>query len=264
LLGSVANRLFDIPQSFRHYNRAKTLYARLDKVQGQAAVLMNMGILSVSLGRYEEGGEAFAQAWQLFEQLQDVRGQMLSTLNLSAAALYQEDYPAAKSAAQASLDLARQLQTVHIEANALGNLGEAERELGEFDQALIHLQTALDLRRSMDTQPVDAVNDLCQLALTYLRQNNLKAAQQTCAELLAILQVDEPSILYPQLVLWVSAQTYYALGDTTQAREYLQTAYARLQTKLAAIPDDETRQTYSQLRFNREVLTAYNNGSWPD
>ncbi|MBN1992010.1 MAG: tetratricopeptide repeat protein [Anaerolineae bacterium] len=264
LLGSVANRLFDIPQSFKYYNRAKTLYARLDKLQGQAAVLMNMGILSVSLGRYEEGGHAFAQAHQLFEQLQDVRGQMLSTLNLSAVALYQEDYPAAKSAAQASLNLARQLQTVHIEANALGNLGEAERELGEIDQAITHLQTALALRRSMETRPVDTVNDLCQLALAYLRQNNPAAAQQTCAELLDILQADEPSLLYPQQVLWVSAQTYYALGNPAQANEFLQAAYARLQTKLAAIPDDETRQTYIQLRFNQEILAAYKDGSWLD
>ena len=97
-------RLFDVVSAFSHYRQANALHLTLGKLQGQAAVQMNPGILYVLLGKYREGVAAFRQASHLFAKLQDPRGQLLSSLILNATAPFQEEYSVAKEPAQENLN----------------------------------------------------------------------------------------------------------------------------------------------------------------
>jgi tetratricopeptide (TPR) repeat protein len=263
LLGAVYGRLFNVESARSHYEHADALYTTLGKIQGQAAIKINMGILYNLLGKYRDAIVAFRQAGQLFEELQDLRGQLVSDINLSAVAIFQEDYATAKDAAQRSLNLAREMQSVHLEATALSNLGEAEREMGDHDSALAYIEKGLSIRRSLDSQPADLGHDLCQLTLTHLCRGDLAAARQTSDELLAVLTAGETGMLHPQQMWWTAAQVYRASGDTQRAGELLQTAHTRLEEKAEAIPDTESRESFRQLRFNREIVAAYAQDVWP-
>jgi len=255
-LGSIAARWFQIRLAREQYQRAAALYGRLGKKQGQAAVLLNAGLLAANrLGRYAEGLDAFRRAEALFIEMNDVRGQLVCALNIGMTAFLLGDFAEAKVAAQHSLALASEIASPVMQANALANLGAAERELGELAQAIEHMQAGLAIRRSLG-QPADLGTDLCDLTLAYLRAQNLELARRTADELLA-LEATHKSMDRPEYIAWVAAQTYRALGDERRARDLLARAYAVLQERAAAIPDEESRTTFLRSRFNREIITAY-------
>jgi predicted ATPase len=255
-LGAIAARQFQIQSAREHYDRARALYAALEKRQGLAAVLINRAVLASRLGHYAESLDAYAQAETLFQSLNDLRGQVVSALNTSIVNLFQGDYAAAKSAAQRGMEIARAMHAAVMEANALANLGAAERELGELPDAIAHMCAGLAIRRQLD-QPAELGTDLCDLTIAYLRAGDLESARASADEMLALHASAAETMMHPQYILWAAAQTHRALGDTERARTLLAQAHQVFEEKAAAIPDPESRATFAQLPFNRELLDAY-------
>lgn len=256
-LGTIETRLFQIESARERYRQAEDLYHRLGKKQGQAAVLINAGLLAANrLGRYTEGLEQFRRAEKIFVEINDVRGQLVCALNIGMIAFFLGAFAEAKAAAQRGLELARQLNSPMMEANALANLGAAERELGELDQAIADMQAGLAIRRTLG-QPSDLGTDLCDLALAYLRAGQLEAARESADEMLALYAIAREAMMRGEYMLWVAAQIYHALGDHARARDLLAQAHALLLEKAAAIPDAESRASFLQYPFNREILAAY-------
>lgn len=256
-LGSIAARWFQIRWAREQYQRAAELYGRLGKKQGQAAVLLNAGLLAANrLGRYAEGLEQFRHAEKIFVEMNDVRGLLVCALNIGMTAFFLGDFGKAKAAAQRGLELARQINSPVMQANALANLGAAERELGELAQAIEHMQAGLAIRRSLG-QPSDLGTDLCDLALAYLRAGQLEAAHELADELLALYASARDAMVRGEYILWVAAQIYHALGDKARARELLAQAHAALQEKAGTMPDEELRTSFLQYPFNQEIIAAF-------
>ncbi|RPI30703.1 MAG: hypothetical protein EHM70_13215 [Chloroflexota bacterium] len=261
-LGAVSTRLFCIEGARQYYAQARDLYHALGKRQGQAAVLVNTGILDVRLGRYTEGQGAFERAGALFEALEDLRGQAVCALNLCMAAFFRGEYAAARSAARDGLDLAHRMQSQVMEANALSNLGAAERELGELNEAIAHMEAGMRLHRSLG-QSAELGTDLCDLVIAYLRRGSLDAARFASSEMMEIYAQDAQAMVHPQYILWAAALVSRAGGDQTGAEALLKQACTVMQEKSAAIPDDESRATFLELPFNREIRLACQQGIWP-
>lgn len=256
-LGTIETRLFQIESARERYRQAEDLYRRLGKKQGQAAVLINAGLLAANrLGRYTEGLEQFRRAEKIFVEMNDARGQLVCALNIGMSAFFLGAFADAKAAAQHGLALARQMNSPMMEANALANLGAAERELGELDQAIADMQAGLAIRRTLG-QPSDLGTDLCDLALAYLRAGKLDAARESAEEMLTLYATARDVMMRGEYMLWVAAQIYHALGDHARARDLLAQAHALLLEKAAAIPDAESRASFLQYPFNREILAAY-------
>jgi DNA-binding SARP family transcriptional activator/predicted ATPase len=254
-LGATNARLFHIPAARQQYAEAERLYRLLDKRQGQAAVLVNTGLLFTRLGRYAEGIAAFQQAEQLFQKLADQRGQVVCALNSGMAAFFQADYATARSAASRGLELALAMHSQVMEANALANLGAAERELGEAEQGIQHMQHGLEIHRSLG-QLAEVGTDLCDLTVAYLRTGDIATAQNATTEMLAIHAACAETMMHPQYILWIAAQTYRAAGDVPRAAELLAQARCVLQEKADAIPDPESQASFLQLPFNRDILAS--------
>lgn len=256
-LGTIESRLFQIQAARERYRQAASLYERLGKRQGQAAVLLNAGLLAGNrLGRYAEALKQFRQAESLFVELNDLRGQMVSALNIGMTAFFSGNWAEAKTAAERGLTLARQMSSPVMEANALANLGAAERELGEVDQAIEHMQAGLAIRRSLG-QPSDLGTDLCDLALAFLGAGKTDQACQAAKEMLDLYSKAPELMVRAEYMLWVASQTYDALGDKVRAHELLTEAYSTLQSKAAAIPDEESRTSFLAYSFNRQIACAF-------
>ncbi len=255
-LGAIAARQFQIQAARDHYDHARELYTALEKRQGLAGVTINRAVLASRLGRYTESLDAYAQAETLFHALNDLRGQLVSALNISIVNLFRGDYAPAKIAAQRGLELARAMNAAVMEANALANLGAAERDLGELPDAIAHMQAGLAIRRTLG-QPAELGTDLCDLTIAYLYANDLPSARACAEEMLALHAAEAATMMHPQYILWAGAQTYHALGEHTRARELLDEAHRVLEEKAAAIPDAESRATFFELPFNREIREAH-------
>jgi hypothetical protein len=69
--------------------------------------------------------------------------------------------------------------------------------------------------------------------------------------------------MHPQYILWAAAQTFRAAGEESRASEYLDRACAVMQARARAIPNDDSRASFLELPFNREIRLACEQGKWP-
>ncbi len=258
-LGSAAARVFQVAEARQHYEQAEALYGQLGDRKGQAATVVNAAMLLANLGHYAEALAQDRRAATLFEWLDDLRGQAVSAINLAWHATLQGDYATARASAARGLELARAMHSPVLEAYALSNLGAAERELGDLPAAIEHMQAGLALRQTLG-QTVEYATDLCDLTIAYLRAGNISGARRTADEMLGLLAADPEPMTYPQYLLWAAAQAYQASGETQRAGELLAQAHAALQHKASAIPDPESRASFLQMPFNRELLAAFQRG----
>ncbi len=262
-VATAASRLFHVEEASRHYEQAEALYAMLGNRRGQAAVLVNAGMLAANLGHYAEAIEASMRAEALFKGLDDIRGQTVSLVNIAVHSLRKGDYRAARSSGIRALKSARIMKNPVFEAYALANLGAAELELGQSRQAITHMEEGLAIRREVGQAAVELATDLCDLTIAYLRAGNLASAQETADEMLNLLAADAEHMTYPQYILWAAAQTYRSLGQVERGNELLVRAYMVMQEKKDSIPDPDSRNTFAQLPYNRDLQAAYERGEWP-
>jgi DNA-binding SARP family transcriptional activator/predicted ATPase len=258
-LGSAAARAFQVAAARQHYEQAEELYGQLGDRKGRAATVVNAAMLLANLGHYAEALAQDRRAATLFQGLDDLRGQAVSAINLAWHATLQGDYATARDSATRGLELARAMNSPVYEAYALSNLGAAERELGELPSAIEHMQAGIALRQTLG-QTVEYATDLCDLTVAYLRAGNISGARQTADEMLGLLAADPEQMTYPQYLLWAAAQAYQASGETQRAGELLAQAHAALRRKASAIPDPESRATFLQMPFNRELMAAFQRG----
>ena len=261
-LASAAARVFQVAAARQHYAQAEELYGLLGDRKGQAATVVNAAMLLANLGHYTEALAQDRRAAALFQALTDVRGQAVSAINLAWHATLQGDYATARDSATRGLELARAMNSPVYEAYALSNLGAAERELGQLPAAIKHMQAGMALRQTLG-QTVEYATDLCDLTIAYLRAGDVGAARATADEMLALLAADAESMTYPQYMLWAAAQVYQTAGETQRATELLAEAHAALRHKANAIPDRQSRATFLQMPFNRDLLAAFKRGQWP-
>jgi len=261
-LASAATRAFQVAEARQHYAQAEELFRQVGDRKGQAATAVNAAMLLANLGHYTEAQAQDRRAATLFADLDDVRGQAVSAINLAWHATLQGDYAAARDSASRALDLAQAMHSPVLEAYALSNLGAAERELGELPAAIAHMQAGVALRQTLG-QTVEYATDLCDLTIAYLRAGQIGAARQTADEMLGLLAAAPEQMTYPQYLLWAASQAYLASGETQRAAELLAQAHAALQHKAEAIPDPESRASFLQMAFNRELLAAFQRGQPP-
>jgi tetratricopeptide (TPR) repeat protein len=241
---------------------ALEIFDAIGKRQGQATVLINRGILAVRLGAFDAAAEAMSRARAIFDALHDKRGITVCDINLAAVKIWQGKPDEGAALARQALALARSIKLPAYEAAALANVGTAERNLGNFKAAIEHLEASLRLRRKVK-RPADAMNDLADLVIAYLRARDLKGALRTAKVLQSHGDQWLDAALWPQYCYWAAAQAYHAADKTKEAKAALVRAGAELDTASAAIENPDDRAAFARLPFNEEIGAARERGLWP-
>jgi len=254
-LGMASARRFEIVAAREWYASAQRLYAGLGKKQGQAATLLNSALLEFMIGFVQRSMALSAEAQRLFAELEDMRGALVSVLNVGMAHYGAAEYAQAATSARRAIDLAKKIGSANLEAAALGNLGAAERELGELPAAIDHLQASLELRRRAGAHQ-DSTLDRAELAIAYARAGKKQAAREAADQLMALDPRSYELTFAPQMVPWAASLAYGAAGSSKLAKEALGRARVMLETRMALLPDAETRAAYEAVWFNRELLAA--------
>ena len=253
-LGNIAGRRFAVADAVRAYAAATSIYEALNKLLGQAVVLLNTGLLYLKIGEHAEALAALKRARAIFFDVNDLRGLTICALNLGMAAYLRGRFAAALRLSQKAVTLARRLGNPQLECSALGNVGAAERELGDREASLSHSEVALAQRRRM--APMDIGSDLADMGLTYLRADDLERACAIAAEIETLPEAALESVMFPQNVLWNAARIYGAAQLHESYARVLRRAVAMYEERCAKIPDGPWRRTYARLSFNREICEA--------
>jgi DNA-binding SARP family transcriptional activator len=261
LMGMAYQRQFRIAEATQHLQTALALYQLAQKPKGCALTLQSLGHVAVSLGDYPTAIQHYQQAYEIQERLNDPNGMASESINLAFASSYQEDYAAERAYAQRGLALSRQIGNHHHEAVALQNLGEAEHELGNLPTALALLNEALSLL-SDPTLTNERASVLVELALIHWDAGDLPMALETIEQVLTYYPQMEGTDDNLHRHLWTAARILRAAGQSERAVQLLAQAHAAFQRDLAAIPDEQSRQAYAQIRHNRQIAAAYERGEW--
>ncbi len=241
---SIRVRRFDLPGAREYFARAQALHERLGNVRALAGIGLNASIADFAAGDVEGALAGLRVAQTRFAELDELRGRSLAASNAALCLVYLRRTAEAIETAREALELARRGVAPSIETQAWANLGTALRVHGDPAASVEAVQRALALRRSSGSQ-IDLVEDLVDLAQSYLALGRLADAEQTLREFEPHLAPSaERSFFAPEL--WHgSALVRDALGDATGALTDARRAYETYLERLQTFADPVDRARYA-------------------
>jgi predicted ATPase/DNA-binding SARP family transcriptional activator len=261
LLGQLYRKAFNIQEARCHLETAQAFYVQIQHISGQALIKESLGLLAISVGRLDEGQHHFSRSLEISEKLKKLGSQTSQAINLASTCYLAGQYQDEKTFALKALELARQFSNRFLEGHAHQYLGEAERALGNLAQALEHSQTAFGIFTELN-QFMEAFAVRADLALVYLKMGQITEALAQVQGLLDEYHQVHGKEDNLQRYLWYAAWVLQSAGQTEQAQQSLQQAWEEMQRSLALIPDEDSRRTYRQLIYNRQLLAAHDQKLW--
>jgi len=258
-IGLACSRLFRIQEARDHLAAAETIFKEIGEEDDLGLVLINQGIVALTVGNYNLANRYFALSEELGEKLENGRILAIALANHATAASFQEDYPAVRRLGLRALRTARRFRLPYVEAHALNNQAEAERELGHLDIALELAQKAEAIFKRLG-HAEERLMMVHEITLIYLATGQTQTAIPLVAEILAAYPDMAGKTDDAQRYLWAAARVKQAIGETGEAASLLKAAFDLVQEKVAAIPDQESRRALLGLKMNREIIQAYENG----
>lgn len=144
-LGIAYGSLSDFQEEIAYYEQALPLFQALRDRQGQANTLNNLGFAYASLSNYQEAIAYYEEALPLFQALRDRQGQALVLMNLGVAYTSLSGYQEAIAYFEEALPLYQVLRDRQGQADVLNNLGLAYEALSDYRGAITYYEQALPL-----------------------------------------------------------------------------------------------------------------------
>jgi CHAT domain-containing protein/tetratricopeptide (TPR) repeat protein len=157
-LGILYRRLGDAPEALKNYHDAEAWYAQQKDVDGELAVIKNIGIvLALDLGKLDEALQTFDRAHALAEKTGNQREVMQTLLYRGETLFRMQRFSEAEKDFEAAREYALQLGTVEEQWKALYGLGKialrnhradvAEQEFRSAIEKIESLRSRLQLNR---------------------------------------------------------------------------------------------------------------------
>lgn len=294
LLGGVAWSRGDYAQAAAFHAAAADKFQALDAPFHEARALNKLGSAYWGLGDFLAARATHERSLPLCEANGDRLGMSDNLDNLGGVAWVLGDYPTAIGYYERALALRRAAHNAWGISISLGNLGSAYRLRGDAVAALRHYDEALTINRTMGRRPGegyvqhgrgltfldqgrladaqaaleaayaircelqgrDGRIDTCgALALVYLADGDLDAAQQRIDEALTLLRPDDRAPLR-QWIHYVAFQVARAEGHRSYALAHLRQAYQAMQATGAKLPPPERNAFFRRVPLNRDVQAA--------
>jgi tetratricopeptide (TPR) repeat protein len=211
----------EIKQSI--YEHALKLCKQGGDLEGQANAIMQLGIIQMEPGTYEQAKILFSSALNLYQQAYCNEGAASALVRLGEVAGCQQRTLTKKNYYTSALKIYEQLDQPLKVAEMLGELGQLVRVYEkDYELALsYHKQEAL-LYDQHSEDPVGYENALSSIGHVYEAAKNYEEAQIYYTKELALC--DETDTLLLASRLFALARVYAAMDDINTGRQYAQQA----------------------------------------
>ncbi|MBC5805958.1 MAG: hypothetical protein DLM53_07520 [Candidatus Eremiobacter antarcticus] len=261
-LATVATFQSDFEAARQLFAQAADAMQSIGNARGMSHVLANHFVLALRLGLLAEADQLGARVLAIVERTGDRRPLAVTKVNMSLSRLLQGDSDDARRLASEALQIAKEIKFPLFEGAALANLGNAERTSGSIRNGVRHLEQGLALRKGM-LDPMDLLDDYCDLAIGYVQMDELGQARATADTLLEIAGQTTEGAFWPHYCYWAAAIVGRARGDRAQSELHLQNALMTLRNFAHRVADAETRAAFFALPLNREIVAAGERDEWP-
>lgn len=158
------------------FSEALTLNRLIDRQEGIAANLNNLGVIALEQGDLEQAGKDFEEALNILRPQGDPAGLCETLNNLGALRQAQGRLEEAEKSFQEAMLYARQVGPGPLPALTLTHLGDVARLRGDFIQALNLYNQALELDEARKSRQGQAVRRE-RLGRTYLAMKDYPTAR---------------------------------------------------------------------------------------
>lgn len=239
-LGTVAERLGDLPAAISLFEESLERYRRIGDRRGEGRTLNHLGNILLMQGDHAGGKQYYDQFLNISREIGDRWGEGQVIRNIGDTYLSQYDYVGASKYFEQALEITREIGNRTIESGALVGLGNVYLEQGEFTKAKNVFEQSLNISREIGNKPWEA-KTLNQIGRYFHLQGDYLRAQTYYESALDIYQQLGNQLSSGRVLIDLSLLQHH-LGNDSKSLETSSTAL-------------EILEQYARPKYLGQVLT---------
>jgi ATP/maltotriose-dependent transcriptional regulator MalT len=256
LLAQAAYMGGDIADARARFGEAIEMAERHGLTQSFVMNSINLGCMERDTGNFAAAMAHWERMLPLALQLGAKSSHACILLNQGEATLAQGDAVRAAEILEPALALCREIGEPRLVGGAAIALGAAKAALGDRNAGFALMHEAIGLRRSSVGGTRALASAYAYLIDASLAAGDAGGAESAAAELLDVHRGGAADAMFSTRNLTLLARVASASGDAAAAARYANEGRERFATRMAELPDDETRAAFAALAFNRDYRAA--------
>ena len=244
----------DYSKSVEYYQRSLEIKEALGDVRNISKTLNNIGNVYFMMGDYENSVEFYGKSVEIKEKLEDNKGLASTLNNIGETYFYQENYDQALKSFRKSISYGG-----NNKDNVFDNeryMGISHYYLGNFDSCHVYLKRA-DEYYSMSE--VKRMPILPYLIIAKQKVGDNQASKDLLKEFKRIAENNDAEKKDFILANWASYEVLSLLGETKEAKAFLENAYFEVKSRSRDIKNKSDRNKYLSSTFHSKINDAWSN-----
>jgi predicted ATPase/DNA-binding SARP family transcriptional activator len=261
-LGVVLGELGSFTEAEAQLETSEQLLRTIADPEIVASVLHARAHVMARLGKWAQARDQEELAMRMVGPLRSPQRDAICHMNLSYYYARLGDVPAALAAGNRFLKLASPLKIPFLMMFAHYNLAAIQVERKDLQASLRHVEHAIRIARQIGKRDVFCKALAVRSALRVQLGDEAGARRDisTAVDALDVSQFDDVD---SHTALWLVALVLRSLGDRNQASNFAGRAYELVRKRMSAIHDDDARESFAGISFNREIVAAVETDTWP-
>ena len=244
----------DYSKSVEYYQKSLEIKEVLGDVRNISKTLNNIGNVYFMMGDYENSVEFYGKSVEIKEKLKDNKGLASTLNNIGETYFYQENYDQALKSFRKSISYAGNNRD-----NVFDNeryIGISHYYLGNFDSCNVYLKRADEYYSMSDVKRMPI---LPYLIIAKQKVGENQASKDLLKEFKRIAENNDAEKKDFILANWASYELLSLLGETKEAKAFLENAYFEVKSRSRDIKNKSDRNKYLSSTFHSKINDAWSN-----
>ena len=244
----------DYSKSVEYYQKSLEIKEVLGDVRNISKTLNNIGNVYFLMGDYENSVEFYGKSVEIKEKLKDNKGLASTLNNIGETYFYQENYDQALKSFRKSISYAGNNRD-----NVFDNeryIGISHYYLGNFDSCNVYLKRADEYYSMSDVKRMPI---LPYLIIAKQKVGENQASKDLLKEFKRIAENNDAEKKDFILANWASYEVLSLLGETKEAKAFLENAYFEVKSRSRDIKNKSDRNKYLSSTFHSKINDAWSN-----
>ena len=244
----------DYSKSVEYYQKSLEIKEVLGDVRNISKTLNNIGNVYFMMGDYENSVEFYGKSVEIKEKLKDNKGLASTLNNIGETYFYQENYDQALKSFRKSISYAGNNRD-----NVFDNeryIGISHYYLGNFDSCNVYLKRADEYYSMSDVKRMPI---LPYLIIAKQKVGENQASKDLLKEFKRIAENNDAEKKDFILANWASYEVLSLLGETKEAKAFLENAYFEVKSRSRDIKNKSDRNKYLSSTFHSKINDAWSN-----
>ena len=243
----------DYSKSVEYYQKSLEIKEALGDVRNISKTLNNIGNVYFMMGDYDNSVDFYGKSVAIKEKLQDNKGLASTLNNMGETYFYQENYDKALQSFRRSIGYGGNDQD-----NVFDNeryIGISHYYLGNFDSCNVYLRRADEY---YSLSPVKRLPILPYLIIAKEKVGEAKVSKALLEEFKQIAEDTDADKKDLILTNWASYEALSLLGQSKEAKVFLENAYFEVKSRSRGIKNKADRSKYLSTFLHTKINDAWN------